>query len=147
MLQKIIGVVGKKVRNMSNIKINTHRKGTKLSQSGSRSVVSDSLRPHTVYGILQARILEWVAFPFSRGFSQARDRTQVSFIAGGLFTSWATQRCSYFLPHTSVHTWTSALRCLILWRWCEECPDFPNKLGKGVNQNQHRVKGGLSGSA
>ena len=82
-----------------------------------------------------------------KGIFQARDRTQVSFIAGGLFTSWATQRCSYFLPHTSVHTWTSALRCLILWRWCEECPDFPNKLGKGVNQNQHRVKGGLSGSA
>ena len=32
----------------------------------------------TVHGILQARILEWVAFPFSRGSSQARDRTQVS---------------------------------------------------------------------
>ena len=32
----------------------------------------------TVHGILQARILEWVAFPFSRGSSQLRDRTQVS---------------------------------------------------------------------
>uniref|UniRef100_A0A4W2CDI7 Uncharacterized protein n=1 Tax=Bos indicus x Bos taurus TaxID=30522 RepID=A0A4W2CDI7_BOBOX len=39
------------------------------------------------YGILQARILEWVAFPFSRGSSQFRDRTQVSCIAGRLFTS------------------------------------------------------------
>ena len=38
---------------------------------------------HTVYGILQARILEWVAFPFSRGSSQPRDRTQVSRIASG----------------------------------------------------------------
>ena len=45
---------------------------------------------HTVYGILQARILEWVAFPFSRGSSQLRYRTQVSHIAGRLFTSWAT---------------------------------------------------------
>ena len=40
-----------------------------------------------VHGILQARILEWVAFPFSRGSSQPRDRTQVSHIVGGFFTS------------------------------------------------------------
>ena len=33
---------------------------------------------YTVHGILQARILEWVTFPFSRGSSQPRDRTQVS---------------------------------------------------------------------
>ena len=46
---------------------------------------------YTVHGILQARILEWVAFPFSRGFSQPRDQTQVSCIAGGFFTSWATR--------------------------------------------------------
>ena len=46
---------------------------------------------YTVHGILQARILEWVAFPFSRGSSQPRDRTQVSCIAGGFFTSWATR--------------------------------------------------------
>ena len=38
--------------------------------SQSRSVMSDSLRPYTVHGILQARILEWVAFPFSKGSSQ-----------------------------------------------------------------------------
>ena len=52
-------------------------------------VVSDSLRPrdYTVHGILQAKILEWVAFPFSRGSSQPRDRTQVSHIEGGFFTS------------------------------------------------------------
>ena len=40
-----------------------------------------------VHGNLQARILEWVIFPFSRGSSQPRDRTQVSHIAGGFFTS------------------------------------------------------------
>ena len=40
-----------------------------------------------VHGILQARILEWVAFSFSRGSSQPRDQTQVSRIAGEFFTS------------------------------------------------------------
>ena len=45
----------------------------------------------TVQGILQARILEWVAFPFSRGSSQPRDQTQVSCIIGRFFTSWATR--------------------------------------------------------
>ena len=44
---------------------------------------------YTVHGILQARILEWITFPFSRGSSQPRDWTQVSHFAGGFFTSWA----------------------------------------------------------
>ena len=52
--------------------------------------MSSSLRPHgIVHGILQARILEWVAIPFSQGSSQPREQTQVSHIAGGFFTSWA----------------------------------------------------------
>ena len=42
---------------------------------------------YTVHGILQARILEWVALPFSSRSSQPRDRTQVSHIAGRFFTS------------------------------------------------------------
>ena len=46
---------------------------------------------YTVHGILQARILEWVAFPFSMGFSQPRDQTQVSHIVGRFFTSGATR--------------------------------------------------------
>ena len=41
--------------------------------------------------IIQARMLEWVAFPFSGGSSQPRDQTQVSCTAGGFFTSWATR--------------------------------------------------------
>ena len=57
-----------------------------LRESDSRLVMSDSLQLHG----LQARILEWVAFPFSRGSSQPRDRTQVSRIEGRFFTSWAT---------------------------------------------------------
>ena len=52
--------------------------------SESHWVVSDSFDPmdYTIHGILQARILGWVAFPFSRGSSQPRDQTQVSHIAG-----------------------------------------------------------------
>ena len=41
---------------------------------------------YTVHGILQARILEWVAFPSSRGSSQSRGQTQVSCLAGRFFT-------------------------------------------------------------
>ena len=51
---------------------------------------------YTVHGILQARILEWVAFPFSRGSSQLRDQTQVSRIAGRFFMSWATKEAQEY---------------------------------------------------
>ena len=63
------------------------------SESESHSVLSDFFNPMDciVHGILQARMLEWVAFPFSRGSSQPRDWTQVSHIAGGFFTNWATR--------------------------------------------------------
>ena len=50
-----------------------------------------SLPGSFVYGILQARILGWVAIPFSRGSSQSRNRTSVSCIAGRFFTSSATR--------------------------------------------------------
>ena len=52
---------------------------------------------YTVHVILQARILEWVAFPFSRVSSQPRDRTQVSCIAGRFFTSWATREAQFLI--------------------------------------------------
>ena len=45
-----------------------------------------SLPGSSAHGISQARILEWVAIPFSRESSQARDETQVSHAAGRLFT-------------------------------------------------------------
>ena len=65
---------------------------------------------YTVYGVLQARILEWVAFPFSRGSPQPRDWTHISQTAGRLFTSWATREVptitkfslfSYFLNNSN----------------------------------------------
>ena len=55
-------------------------------------------RPHrlyhpgsTVHGISQARTLEWVDIPFSRGSSRPKDGTWVSSVAGGFFTIWATR--------------------------------------------------------
>ena len=51
-----------------------------------------SLPGSSVHGILQARMLEWVAIPSSRGSSQPRDQTQVSGIAGGFFTIGATRQ-------------------------------------------------------
>ena len=45
-----------------------------------------SLPGSSVHVILQARIMEWVPIPFSRGSSQLRDQTQVSCTAGGFFT-------------------------------------------------------------
>ena len=44
----------------------------------------------SIHGILQARILEWVAIPFSRGSSRPRDQTQASYTASRFFTIWAT---------------------------------------------------------
>ena len=64
----------------------------------SRSVVSDSLWPHdcsppgsSVHGILQARMLEWVAIFSSRGSSQARNRVQVSCFGRWILYCWATR--------------------------------------------------------
>ena len=60
--------------------------------------MSDSLRPmdcsppsSSVHGILQARILEWVAISFSSGSFRPRDRTQVSHIAGRCFNLCTTK--------------------------------------------------------
>ena len=51
---------------------------------------------YTVHEILQDRILEWVAFSFSRGSSQPRDWTQVPHIVGRFFTSWATREAQEY---------------------------------------------------
>ena len=54
---------------------------------------------YTVHGILQARILEWVAFPFSRGPSQPRGQTGVSSIAGRFLTNWAIREALHCGKH------------------------------------------------
>ena len=47
---------------------------------------------YTIHGILQVRILEWVAYPFSSGSSWPRNRTWISCIAGGFFTNWGIRK-------------------------------------------------------
>ena len=78
------------------------------SESESRSVLSDcNLRHHGLYSswTSQARILEWVALPFSKGSSQPRDRTQVSCVAGSFFTIWATRETYYITWSYSSAVW------------------------------------------
>ena len=53
---------------------------------------------YTVHGILQARILEWVAFSFSRGSSWPRNQTRVFCIAGRFFTNWAMRKAVWVQP-------------------------------------------------
>ena len=57
----------------------------------------------SVHGILQARILEWVASPFSRGSSWPRGRTRVCHIAGRFFTVWATRETKSIKPVSNSH--------------------------------------------
>ena len=62
------------------------------------SVMSNSTTPNSsVHGILQARILEWVAIPSSRGSCRLRNWTQVSCIAGRFFTIWAIREAIFSL--------------------------------------------------
>ena len=79
------------------------KKWPEYTESKSHSIDLCNCIDYTVHGILQVRILEWVAIPLSRTSSQPRDQTQVSHIAGGfyfilfiylfyfIFTSWATR--------------------------------------------------------
>ena len=84
----------------------------------------------TVHGILQARILEWVAYPFSSESSWLRNQTGVSCIAGRFFTNWAIREsqsqepkshlilCHILLQQrieiSNTHTHTQE------WRWGRE---------------------------
>ena len=106
------------------------------------SVVSDSLRPHGLQparllfnGILQARILGWVAISFSKGSSWPRDRTQVSCTAGRCFTIWATRealQCS----HKSAKDLT--LPCLDVWFYGWWVKITPSLLEKTDTERQEK---------
>ena len=66
----------------------------------------------SVHGILQARILEWVAISFSRGSSQSKDRTHVSCIADGFFIVWATREVLWkwnLISNMQNNTWLCLL--------------------------------------
>ena len=61
---------------------------------------------YTIHGILQARILEWVAFPFSRGSSQPRNGNRVSCIAGG-WCVWSIQLTNWIISFSAFSMWPS----------------------------------------
>ena len=68
---------------------------TQLYQTLCDPMTVACLSGFSAHGILQVKLLEWAAIPFSRGSSWPRDRTWVSFIAGGFFTIWATREALF----------------------------------------------------
>ena len=107
------------------------------------SVVSNSLRPHglqpgsSVHGILQTRILEWVAIPFLRGSSQPRDQSQVSRIAGRFFTRWVTREAE--MGTLGNLRKPKDFLAVILHTRLLECVAIPLSRGPSQPSNQTRV--------
>ena len=64
---------------------------------------------YTVHGIFQASILEQVAFPFSRGSSQPRNRIGISCIAGGFFTKWAIREATWSHLNSAKYIWNNPI--------------------------------------
>ena len=90
----------------------------------SRSVESDSCNPidctlpgSSVHGILQARILEWVAISFYRESFWPRDQTQVSCIAVRLFSNWAMREAHPRQEHWSGLPFSSPMHESEKWKW------------------------------
>ena len=108
------------------------------------SFMDCSLPSSSVHGILQARLLEWVATPFSRVCSWCRYQTQVSCIVGRFFTIWATKEAqSHCLSiHSTIMSWVYNTPCAKyyprLWEhkgsWCGHCPHH-SKAYKQVISN------------
>ena len=74
-----------------------------------------SLPGSSLHGILQARVLEWVAISFSRGSSQPRDWARVSRIPGRHFNLWATReaphRVWFYYKRKSTYIWVDGHTC------------------------------------
>ena len=85
-----------------------------------------SLLGSSAHGILQARILEWVAMPFSRGSSQPRNWTQVSCTAGRFFTNWATREASrlYMSPLLWELLMAACVHASVCAKLLQSCPSL-----------------------
>ena len=105
----------RKVRRKKNINttlsLAEQNKQVKVKVARSCPTLGDPV-DYTIHGILQARMLEWVALPFSRGSSQPRDRTQVSCrrTAGRFFTSWATREARWMWSLCSVKQYIGTMK-------------------------------------
>ena len=91
---KIIPMISFKTKTISET-LFTHQSEVTQSCLTLCDPVDCSLPSSSVRGILQARILEWVAISFSRGSSWPRDRTRISRIGGRRFNLWATREALY----------------------------------------------------
>ena len=72
----------------------------------------------SVHGILQARIVEWVAMPSSRRSSWPRNQTKVSCVAGRFFTIWATREALLEIPVSKTRLGTCKHSLIMCW-WNE----------------------------
>ena len=61
--------------------------------------------------LVSLRILEWVAYPFSRGSSQPRNWTGISCIAGRFFTSWGTREALFIILFSYIFSVCSICNC------------------------------------
>ena len=97
-----------------------HKNKVKVKVAQSCPTLCDPIY-YTVHGILQARIPEWVAFPFSSRSSPSSNRTGVSYIAGRFFTSWATREVhkNKFLLKSTAYT--------LCYHFCYKGPVRKNK--------------------
>ena len=77
-----------------------------VAQLGLTICDSTDCRPpdSSVHGILQARILEWAAIPFSNRSSQSRNQTWVSYVAGRFFIIWTTKEAPWRLVISSMES-------------------------------------------
>ena len=94
----------------------------------------------SVQGILQGRILEWVAIPFSRGSSWPRDQTRVSCFADGFFTFWATREALFLIFHLIAPASFQCFKTLLQnshWNW-----KLPNYHYKGTKSLVERRRQG-----
>ena len=101
----------------------------------SKVTVKVSVAQFSVHGVLQARILEWVAISFSKGSDRPRDWTWVSCVAGRFFTVWATREAprSQGIPRKQSKEHACRQWVLKTWIWLRSpCVwNWPFSQGKG----------------
>ena len=86
------------------LKANLNIQSTEIHSQKKKKKFQNQPLGFSVHGILQARILDWVAIPFSRGSSRPRDWIWVSCIAGRFFTTWATREApAQIHKHTNLY--------------------------------------------
>ena len=110
----------------NSITCNTWRSEVKFVQSCPNLWDSMDCSPpgSSVHGVLQGRILEWAAIFFFRAFSQPRDQTSVSCIAGRCFTIWAiTGLC---LCWSNNFCWTLESQYFFFWQSCPMTTTLPS---------------------